>query len=116
MDLFNFLVTIILVFLAVQYHQPWIVFAILIISILTIKSLRLTIGLVAAALLMYFFFDSGSIQSYFPLIILGVLVIGLILGVGKGEEQPQSFGGGGGYADLLGGFGGGQGMGGGEGY
>ena len=61
---------------------------------------------------LYLFLDSSNVSSYFPLIVIGILVIGIILGIGKGGEgEAQAYPGG--YADLLGGGLGGGGMGGG---
>lgn len=113
MDSFNFLVSIILIFLALQYQQAWIVFAILILSVLTIKSFKAVIGLVAAAIILYVLIGYGEVQAYFPLVILGIVVIGLILGIGKGDSGSESYPGG--YSSLLGGGGGDYG-GGGLGY
>ena len=105
MDPFNFLVAIILIYLALQYSQVWIVFAILILAVLTIKSFKAVVGLIAAALIMYIFVDYDGIQNYFPLVILGILIIGLILGIGKSSSSSETYPGGG-YSDLLGGTGG----------
>ena len=97
----------ILIFLAFQYQQNWIIFAILILSVLTIKSFKAVLAIVVATLLMYLLIDNGNFGSSFLLIVVGIAVVGLILGVGKGGEEPQA-GAGGSYADLLGGMGGGQ--------
>lgn len=105
-DSFNFLVSVILIFLALQYQQAWIVFAILILSVFTIKSMKAIVGLVAASLILYLLLDYGSIASYFPFVVLGIFVMGLILGIGKAAGESQTYAGGG-YSDLLGGFGGG---------
>ena len=117
MDYFNLLVSMILIFLAMQYGQNWIIFAIMIISVLTIKSFRAIAVLVIGTLALYLLFDNGDLNSSFPLIVLGIAVVGLILGLGKGGGSEPQAGLPGGYGDLLGGLGGGgEGMYGGRGY
>ncbi|GEM_PF-3570371 len=110
MDLINYALAIFLMYLALQAGQIWIMFALIILSVLTVKSLKVSIAIVVSAVVVYFAFGSGDLVSNFPLILVSLLVVGLILGVGnKPEEQqgmlPPEMGGG--YGDLFGGGGGG---------
>lgn len=87
------------------------VFAILVLSVLTIKSFRVVVGLVIGALVLYLLLDYENIQEYLPLVVLGIVVIALILGIGKGESEQQPLSGG--FPGLYGGE---TGLGGGLGY
>ncbi len=102
MDLLNFVLSILLIFIALQAQQMWIVFALIILSILTFKSFKIALALIVSAVVVYFAFGSGDLLSNFPLIIVALLVVGLILGVG-GKEQEAA---GGIPPELLGGYGG----------
>lgn len=104
MDLMNFILAIILIVIALQYGQAWIVFALIILSILTFKSFKTALALVFSALIVYFVFSASDSLENFPLMLLALLVVALILGIGnKPEEQPASPFGMGGYGDPFGG-------------
>lgn len=105
LDVLNFVLAIALIIAALQYGQNWIVFALIILSVLTFNSFRIALALIAAAVIIYFAFASDDLFQNFPLVLVGLLVVGLILGIGKKPEQPESYlpGGLGGYDDLLGG-------------
>ncbi len=109
MDYFNFLLSMVLIFLSFQYGQNWIIFAILILSVLTIKSFKAVLALILGTLALYLLIDNGNFGSSFPLIVIGIAIVALVLGVGKGGEEPPAGGMGQSYADLLGGMGGGGG-------
>lgn len=106
MDTFNFMLTILLMFMGIQFGQTWIVLAILVISIITSKELSTTIALLAATGVLYFLSVSSDLESLWVPAIFGLVVLALLLG-NKPEEQPA-----GGGLDMLGGLGGYGGMGG----
>ncbi|MDO8634439.1 MAG: hypothetical protein Q7K34_04075 [archaeon] len=103
MDLMNFILAIILIVIALQYGQTWIVFALIILSILTFKSFKTSLALVFSALIVYFVFSAADPLENFPLMLLALLVIALILGVGNKPEEQAASPFGAGYGDPFGG-------------
>lgn len=112
MDSFNLLVGILLVFIAFQLQQTWIVFLIVAILIITMHSVMGSIILIAVSVLLYFFAAGGTLKEYSLPIIAVLIVVALLSGLKKQPEQQDLFGGG---MDAYGGMGGleGGGMGGG---
>ncbi|MEK6957645.1 MAG: hypothetical protein AABW99_01560 [archaeon] len=100
MDTFNFLVSILIMLIAIQVHETWIVLAVLIISILTSKKLSTIIAFIIATGVLYLVVGMGNIDDLWPIAIFGLLIVAILLGSAKDEqgEQPP----GGGYGDLFG--------------
>jgi hypothetical protein len=114
MDSFNLLIGILLVFIAFQLQQTWIVFLIVAILIITMHSVMGSIILIAVSGLLYLFAASGSLKEYSLPIIAVLIVVALLSGLKKQPEQQDLFGGGmDPYAGLGGGGFEGGGMGGG---
>ncbi|PIN85036.1 MAG: hypothetical protein COV47_04325 [Candidatus Diapherotrites archaeon CG11_big_fil_rev_8_21_14_0_20_37_9] len=101
MDTFNFIVSVLIMLMALQMQQLWIVFAVLVISILTSKDMSTVIAFIISAIVLFFVVGSGEVNELWPVAIVGLIVVAILLG-SKPEEQQQ-----GGYGDMLGGLGGG---------
>ena len=95
-------VTILMLMLAVQYGQGWLVFGIAAIMIISLRSLSATAMIIAATILLYVFKSTG-LNDLWPIIVIGLIIIALISGLGKKEEPAY---GGGDLSSLLGGGGG----------
>ena len=103
MDTFNFLITSMLMMLAIQLQEPFIALGILVINILTSKDLGTIIAFIAVAGVMLLISSSWN-DSWWLVAIFGVIVIAVVTG---SKSQPQSDAGlGGGYGDMFGGLGG----------
>ena len=107
MDTFSFIISVIMVMLAIQHEQYWLVFGILGIMLLTAKKME-TLMLFIAAIIVFFAAKSNSLNAYWPFILFGIIIMALILGL-KPEEQPAGGGDMAGLEALLGGMGGGGG-------
>ncbi|AJF60246.1 MAG: hypothetical protein J4224_00950 [Candidatus Diapherotrites archaeon] len=103
MDTFNFLVSILLIIIAIQYQQNWIVFAILIISILSTRSLSTAITLIISTIVVYAVLGSGDISSLFPVVVFGLIIFALVLGLAEKPKQPEYYPPDPGYGEMLGG-------------
>ncbi len=102
MDTFTFLVSVVIMMLAVQYDMGWLIFGIAIILILTMRSFTAILLMVVAVGTIYIL--QGDIKEFAPFIMLGLLVFSLLIENKKKPEQ-QDYG-----ADLgaLAGLGGGM--------
>jgi len=115
-DSFNLLVGILLVFLAFQMQQNWIVFVIIAVLILTMKSLAGSLILIAVGAFLYLFAAGSGLKEFFLPILAVLIAVALIVHLKKPKEQAAfpGFGdpyGGGGFG-AEGGFGGEGGLGG----
>lgn len=101
MDTFNFLVAILLIMLAMQFGENWIVFGVVAIVVFTMRSMATTIMLLVTVFVLYFI-GATNLSVYWPIIVVGLVVLSLALGVGGKPTQPEYYEPGG-YGDLLGG-------------
>ncbi len=116
MDTFTFLIALMLMMLAFQFGENWLVFAIIAIMILSMRSLSTTVLLLVSAAVLYFFTKMGDLNAYWPVIVFGLIIVALVLGLKEKEQQPEFYAPDMGYGDMMGGMGGGLGgMGGGYG-
>jgi len=104
MDAFTFMIAIVVIMLALQFNQTWLVFGALGIMILSMRSYKAILLIMIAAVVLYYLRD--SLQEYSIFILFGLVILALVLGLGKGGSQPEMLG-----ADPYGGL-----MGGGAGY
>jgi len=104
MDTFTFLVAILLMIIALQYGQNWIVFAILAITILSTRSVATTIALIVAVFVLYIFAGSGDLNTYWPFLVFGLIILSLVLGLGKKPAQPEYYSPDMGFGEGAGGF------------
>ncbi|MDO8537980.1 MAG: hypothetical protein Q7S21_03795 [archaeon] len=103
-DTFSLVVTLLMLMLAVQYGEGWLVFGIAAIMIIALRSLSATLMIIAGTVLLYVFKGSG-LNDLWPIIVIALIIIALISGLGKKEEPAY---GGGDLSSLLGGGGGGE--------
>ncbi len=105
------MVAILLMMLAVQFNQNWLVFAIVAIMILTMRSLSTTLFLIIATIVM--FVSKEYLKEYWPFVLFGLIILALLIGIGKKDGgQPEAmpmdlYGGGfdaGGFGGLPGGL------------
>ena len=91
------MVSIILMMIAVQFNQNWLVFAIVAIMILSMRSVSTTIMLLVSTAVL--FIAKSYLNEYWPFVLFGLLILALLLGVGQvgqqGEAMPMDMYGGG---------------------
>lgn len=104
MDTFTFLIAILLIILALQYGQNWIVLGILAIMILSTRSITTTVALIIAVSVLYIFAGTDSLNTYWPFLVFGLIILSLVLGLGKKPAQPEYYTPELGYGEGLGGF------------
>lgn len=105
MDTLSFLVSVILIVLAIQFDQLWLVFGVAAIVIITSKSIPTIIGLVVAIIVLYII-RGPVLQEYLPIVIVGMLVFSLLLGLKKQPEEQTGLGGMDLFGQDMGGYGG----------
>jgi hypothetical protein len=107
MDLFTFLIAVMLMGVSLLYEQRWIVFLILVLLIISnANDIRLVILLIVSAAVL-FFIQGTEMGILWPLVLVGLLVVAILLGNRPSGEQPEFFApemGGGDYGGLLGGM------------
>ena len=91
MDTFNFLIAMLIVILAVQYQQNWIVFGILAVVVISSRSVTTFIASVIGTGIIYFFSSGGNINAYLPLIVLALVILALLIGICKKDQQPEYY-------------------------
>lgn len=91
MDTFNFLLSILFMFIAVQSGQNWIVFAVLVISVLTSKEISTTILLLISTGVIYFVAISGEADLWIPAI-FGLVILAVLMGAKSEPEQQPGMG------------------------
>jgi len=47
--------------------------------------------LVVPAGIIYFFSSGGNINAYLPLIVLALVILALLIGIGKKDQQPEYY-------------------------
>lgn len=94
MDTFTFMIAILLMMIAVQFNQNWLIFAIVALMILTMRDLTATALLIAATAVMLFARD--LLIAYWPFVLFGLIILSVALG-SKSQQQPA------GYGDMFGG-------------
>ena len=104
MDSFTFMVALLLMMLAVQFGQNWLAFAVVAVTVLTMRSVSATILLAVALGALYLL--RGSLEAYWPVIFFGLVILALLMGSKGAGQQPEAYspdmyggllGGGGGY-------------------
>lgn len=119
MDTLTFIVLIVLVMLAMQHNQYWLVFICIGLLLITSRDVMIWL-LMGVGIFLFFVVKAGGAGTLWPWLVVGLIGIAIIIALGKKEEAYTP---GGGYGDLLaglgglgGGYGGGLGgLGGGEG-
>lgn len=104
MDTFTFAMSVVLMMIALQFNQNWLVFGVISLMILTMRSFSGTIIMIATGVVLYLFKE--SLHAYWPFLLFGLIILALAFGGGGKEEAeyypPDP------YAGMLGGYGGQQ--------
>jgi len=96
METFTFMIAILIMMMAVQFDQQWLIFAVVALMILSTRELTTTILLIIATVVLLF--GKAYLATYWPFILFGLIIVSLIIG-GKQKQEPA----GGGYGDMFGG-------------
>ena len=94
MDTFTFMISVLLMMIAVQFNQNWLIFAIVALTILTMRDMTTTILLAVATFVLLYAKD--YLLEYWPFVLFGLIILSVILGGKQKEEQA-------GYPDMFGG-------------
>ncbi len=95
MDTFTFMISVLLMMIAVQFNQNWLIFAIVALTVLTMRDFTTTFLLAIATLVLLF--GKEYLLEYWPFVLFGLIILSVVLG-GKQKEEPA-----GGYQDMFGG-------------
>lgn len=107
MDVLSLLIAVIIMILAFQYNQTWIVFIVIAGMIVWFRNLQMSIVLLVIAGMLYFATTAFNLQSIILPVIIGLVVLALIVGLVGKPKQPEYF-----PSDLYGMGGGMEGFGG----
>ena len=106
MDTFTFMFALLIILLALQYNAIWIIFAVLALLVVSMRSLS-TIFLVIITIVVLFFLRGANITEYWPIVVIGLIIISMLLGTVKKQPEQEPMG-----MDMFGGMGGMEGLGG----
>lgn len=98
MDTFTFLVALMLIMLAMQYNQTWMILGVVAILILAIRSWT-TIILLVLTLVILYFLRGADMVDYWPIVVFGMVIVALVLGIKAEPKEPEMYGG-----DMMGGL------------
>ena len=99
MDLLTYLISIVVIALAIQFGELWMVLGAAMILIIASRNIKVSILLIISVGVLYFINTIGM-KDYWMIAALGLIALGYFLGVGKEEPAADP------YAALLGGAGG----------
>ncbi len=92
MDAFNYMVTIVLMMLVMQFNMAWMAFGILFISIITSKDLMTVIVLLVTGGIIYYAQAIGLLNAYWPIILLVSIGLFYLFRLDKGSGgQPEMY-------------------------
>jgi len=103
MDLVNYLISMVILGIAIQFGELWIVLGAATILILASKDIKASFLYIITVGVLYFI-NSLEMNEYWLFAILGLIVLGYLLGLGNDAAPADP------YAGLLGGDMGGMGM------
>ena len=103
MDLVNYLISMVILGIAIQFGELWIVLGATTILILASKDIKASFLYIVTVGVLYFI-NSLEMNEYWLFAILGLIVLGYLLGLGNDAAPADP------YAGLLGGDMGGMGM------
>jgi len=99
MDTLAFIIAVLLIMMAIQFHQQWMIIGVVGILVVSMRSIG-TILLVILTLAAFFIFP--DVKTYGPIILVGLIVIALAFGAGDKPASPQGY-----PMDMFGDMGGG---------
>jgi hypothetical protein len=88
MDTLTLAIAIVLMMLFLQFNQNWLVFGVLIISVLSSRSFSTTIVIILTAIVIYLTRDVT--KELWPLLMVGLVTIALLLSLRK-PEKPEYY-------------------------
>lgn len=100
MDLMNYLVSIIIIGLAIQFGELWMSVGAVLILIVASKDIKITV-LFLISFLVFYLINGMGMKEYWLFVALGLVALGFVLGIDSGQQEPQDP-----YAGLMGGMGG----------
>jgi len=92
MDTFTFMVSVLLMMVAVQFDQYWMMFAIVALMILSMRSISTTVLLIISTFVLLI--GKEYIAAYWPFVLFGLIILSVLLG-GKQKQEQAS------YADMF---------------
>ncbi len=101
MDLMNYLVSIIIIGVAIQFGELWMSIGAILILIVASRDVKITF-LFIISFIVFYFINGIGMKEYWLFAVIGLVALGFILGIDSGQEQPTDP-----YAGLMGGMGGG---------
>lgn len=102
MDTFAFAVSVVLMMIALEFNQNWLVFGIVALTIISSRELSTSILMIAAGVVLYAFRE--SLADYWVYVLFGLVIVAFVLSGKKQEQEAEMF-----PADPYGGMFGGQG-------
>jgi hypothetical protein len=99
LDLLTYLISIVILALAIQFGEIWMVLGATMILIIASRELKISFLLIISVAVLYFI-NTVGMKDYWMVAALGLIALGYFLGVGKEEPAADP------YAALLGGGGG----------
>jgi cell division protein FtsW (lipid II flippase) len=99
MDLTNYIISVALIGIVIQFGELWMGIGACLILILASKDIKASF-LMALTLALMYFINGIGMKEYWLFATIALVALGYILGLGKDEEAPADP-----YAGLMGGLG-----------
>jgi uncharacterized membrane protein YesL len=89
MDIFTFMIAIVMMMLAIQFQQNWLALGIAAVLALTTRDIKSIVLLGISAIIIYLVAD--SLKELWPFVVFGLIILAIIFGIGKKQEaSPYS--------------------------
>ena len=85
MDSFTYMIALVIMMLAIQFRQNWLVLGIVTVLALTTRNIKVTVLLAISAGVLYFMAD--AMKELWPFVLFGLVILSILFGIGKKEEQ-----------------------------
>ena len=103
MDMFTIGTAIVVIMLSIQFQQNWLAFGIIVLLIISMRSLAATVVLIAS--LFFLFFTKEAIGVYWPIAMFALMIVAYYLDSRAAPAKPDYLSAG--FGGLGGGGGGG---------
>jgi len=87
LDSFTYVISIVLIFLGVQYKLDWLIFGIAAILIITTPSVK-TIAIVGLSVIVALYLQSTGFRELWPFVMIALAIVAYFFGV-RPEQQQQ---------------------------
>lgn len=90
MDLFTFIIAIVLISILIFYQQNWMVFLVLVLMIFSLRSLTMIVFLLLSTFVL-FLIQGTEMAVLWPVVAAVLILLALLIGLRPAEEAPPEY-------------------------